>query len=206
MNYEYDVFLSYSRIFPIGDWVKERFLPFLEGYLRNDLKRPPQIFYDSQEIRAGDDYPERLKRGLAHARSLVAVWSPSYFFPPGGWCEYECNVMRFREQQLGYRTSQNPSGLIFPVIVHDGEHFPEYTQRIQSLSCQEYALIGQGFTKTELYCEFQRRMLNWTKDVACGIDSAPPWIPEMNSEAWLNNQLNNSIVITNPTFKPPTLG
>jgi len=131
MVYEYDVFYSYKTGFPFGDWVHEHLLPFLESYLGNALNRNVNLFVDRNGISSGDAWPERIKRALAHSRCLVAVWAPLYF--NSLWCRYECAVMLYRERQLGYRTINNPSGLILPINVFDGEHFPDFAQEIQWL-------------------------------------------------------------------------
>ena len=208
MSYEYDVFLSYYKRKPVGPWVHEYFLDFFPAYLTeamaSTLQREVRIFWDTKEIQAGEDYPSRLKRALARSKCLVAVWSPNYFYN-SKWCQYEYNVMRYREQQLQYRTLKNPHGLVFPVVVHDGEHFPDYAQRTQFFDCREYAVVGQGFKKTESYIEFQTGMRDWTTEVAESLRKAPEWITDMETEAWLNNPLNQSLVIAEPIFRAPTL-
>ncbi|GAK52876.1 hypothetical protein U14_04133 [Candidatus Moduliflexus flocculans] len=181
----------------------EYFLPFLQGYLDNALNKAAQVFYDIDGISAGEDYPARLKQALARSKCLIAIWSPLDF--RSSWCQYECNVIRYREQQLQYRTLENPNGLIFPVVVHDGEYFPDYAKRTQFFDCREYARVGSGFKKTKGYAKFQTEMIDWTTKVADGLHKAPEWIADMETDVWLNNPLNQSLVIDEPIFRAPTL-
>ncbi|MEW5958465.1 MAG: toll/interleukin-1 receptor domain-containing protein, partial [Chloroflexota bacterium] len=182
MNYEYDVFLSYIRDFPFGHWVHETFLPLFQPLLSQALNRPANIFIDTKKISPGDAWHSRLKYALAHSRCLVAVWSPSYFSSP--WCSFELSVMLERESQLGYRSDQNPKGLIIPVRVFDGEHFPDFAQRIHCLDCSNFARVGPAFRKTKKFIKFQDELFEWVPLVAKTIDQAPIWRQE-----WLDAKL-----------------
>lgn len=179
MAYEYDVFLSYKRGFPFGDWVHKHFLPFFEGYVEGALNRPLKTFVDTSGIATGDAWPERLKRALGHSRCLVAIWSPQYFHSE--WCRRECAVMLHREERLGFRTLDNPAGLVLPVCVFDGEHFPERARNIQYLDCNDYFLVGDSFTMAAEYIRFQQELKSWAFEVAGAIDRAPDW-----NESWLH--------------------
>ena len=183
MAYEYDVFLSYRRVFPFGAWVDEHFLPFFRPFLEGALNRSPRIFVDRSGIRTGDAWPERLQQALGFSRCMVAIWSPLYF--NSEWCRRECAVMIHREQQLGFHSLGNPGGLVLPVCVFDGEHFPEIARRRQSLDCRRFFVVGDGFKKTELYVEFQQVVAGWSADVARAISHAPPWSSDLSSRRWL---------------------
>ncbi|MBI1929730.1 toll/interleukin-1 receptor domain-containing protein [Candidatus Poribacteria bacterium] len=180
MGYEFDVFLSYTHAFPFGEWVYQHFLPFFEPFLANALNRTVTVFKDRENISSGDAWPLRLRNALAHSRCLVAIWSPSYF--NSLWCKRELSVMLHRERQLGYRTPENPSGLIIPVTVSNGEHFPNYAKQIQYFDCRRFARVGEGFKKTERYVEFQDEMDRWVPEVAKVINQTPPWRQEWLEE------------------------
>ncbi len=203
MAYEYDVFLSYVRDRPFGDWVHEHFLPFFEPYLRNSLSQPPTIFTDTKGIRPGDEWPQRLKRALARSRCLVAVWLPCYF--RSTWCRYECAAMLHRERQLGYRTTANPQGLILPVTIYDGERFPSFTKGIQCLDCTKYARVGYGFSKTERYVEFQDCLAEWVEGVAQAVTSAPLWKEEWQEESWFAEAITKMGEVPTYKFDRPAL-
>src|ERR1044071_6771954 len=102
MNYEYDVFVSYTDDHVVSQWMHESFLPLFEPFLGNALNRPAAIFYDKVKIQSGDEWRKRLERSVALSRCLVGIWSPIYFQKP--YCMRECIVMLYRERQLGYRT------------------------------------------------------------------------------------------------------
>jgi hypothetical protein len=182
MAYDYDIFLSYKSGFPFSNWVHEVFLPFFEPYVENALNRPLTVFVDRTGIAAGDAWPSRLERALACSRCLVAIWSPIYFHSE--WCRRECELMLHRERQLGLRSLSNPSGLVLPISLFDGEHFPQITREIQTLDCRKYFIVGDGFKKTELYGQFQAEVLNWSGGVAAAIDRAPRWRREWLSRDW----------------------
>jgi hypothetical protein len=48
MEYEYDVFLSYNRKFPHGEWVDDIFFPLFKSYLDEALNKDVKIFKDSR--------------------------------------------------------------------------------------------------------------------------------------------------------------
>ena len=96
--------------------------------------------------------------------------------------------MIHRERELGYQSIANPAGLILPVCVFDGEHFPVIARRRQSLDCRRYFIVGDGFKKTELYVEFQQVMTAWAAEVAEAVHQAPPWSADLLSEEWFRGE------------------
>ena len=204
MSYEYDIFLSYNTEFPFGTWVQENLIPFLRPYTENTINRKVKIFHDRDGISTGDSWPERLKNAIAHSRCMVAVWSPSYF--NSEWCMNECAVMLNREKRLGYRTSTTPNGLIVPICVFDGQHFPEFAKEIQYGDCRDYARVGEGFKKTTRYIEFQDHLVGWTRDIVESINAAPEWAEEWMTDEWLDDVINSIEETTDYKFKKPSLG
>src|SRR5947208_5875856 len=143
MAYKHDVFLSYLHVRPSGTWVHEHFLPYFAFQLGNALNRWPEIFVDRTGIHLGEKWPIRLKKALAHSRCLVGIWTPLYF--QSEWCQCECSVMRHRETQLGYGTSQRPDGLIVGIKVNDGIHFPEFARERQYADFEAFFFDGPAF-------------------------------------------------------------
>ena len=47
--------------------------------------------------------------------------------------------MAKREERLGYRTPENPTGLVYPVVFFDGEHFSPEARRIQSRDLRQWS-------------------------------------------------------------------
>ncbi len=181
MGYKWDVFLSYPHASPSGEWVHETFFPLFSFYLRNALNRPAtSIFIDREGIDPGDSWPYTLQLALAYSRCLVAIWLPDYFHST--WCTRELMVMLYREKQLGYRTRMNSKGLVLPVKVFDGDHFPRFAQRIEHFNCTRFFKVGKGFKNSELYLDFQDELASWTYKVAEAIKIVPEWKSE-----WLND-------------------
>lgn len=202
MAYEYDVFLSYKRGQVFGRWVHETFLPLFKDYLANSLNQnEAKIFCDTQEIAPGAAWPQKLQNALTCSRALIAVWSPTYFHSE--WCKKELSLMLYREKQHGYRTVQNPLGLVLPVKVHDGEHFPEIAGDVQCFDCRDFARIGEGFEKTPKFEEFQSQMIPWVEEVAKIIRQAPPW-----QEEWFNYplEIDPRLEVEQPQCFLPSLG
>jgi hypothetical protein len=201
MAYKYDVFLSYVTESPFGEWVHEHLMPFFKPYLKNTLNQEVNIFVDRDEIYSGDAWPERIKNALAHSKCMVAIWSPSYF--NSTWCKLECNVMLHREKKLGYRTIKNPRGLVLPINIFDGEHFPYYTRRIQYLDCRNFFRVSPGFRKTERYVDFQDLLIKWVYAVANSIKNAPPWSEKY--EIWLDDPVDYFNQPSDSSFRLPIL-
>lgn len=172
-DYQYDVFLSYTRSNLVGEWVQDYFSELFEEYLASALGRPARIFKDTQSIFTGDAWPLRIKEALAYSKCLVAVISPSYF--RSIWCLKECHIMLAREVVEGFGISGNGSGLVIPVIARDGKHHPKYMRDIQSVDFKRFVKKGGAFTNSPRYIEFQDKMEEWTEQVAIAIEKAPPW-------------------------------
>jgi hypothetical protein len=210
-NYEYDVFLSYTHDTPFGPWVRETFFDVFEAWLRQALQgQKPKIFFDTSSIASGTAWPLVIRRGLATSRCLVAVWSPDYFVSK--WCVRECCVMLQREKQLGYRTLENPSGLILPVQVYDRNHFPEavrsFVAETQALDCRDYANPAPMYKQTLRYVELIELIRVWTQRVAQVIYAAPPWRPEWLTPEWLESRplaCEETLRPPEPHFPAPSL-
>lgn len=210
MTYKYDVFISYSRDFPFGDWVQDPFYPLFKGYLKGALWREPEIFIDN-DIQSGDIWNQKLKDALAYSRCLVGIWSSNYF--QSEWCKSECIVMLNRWQRINHELKDKTKGLVVPVSVHDGDSFPSYAKKVQYKDWKLFARLGDGFKKTERWIEFQDQISAWTEDVARAINNAPPWSEEWLSDEWLdaavskwiNESNDKSDVMPDNSFGAPSL-
>jgi hypothetical protein len=174
MAYEYDVFLSYSRKPPVGDWVRNHFFPLLEMWLPQQLPYQAKVFIDEEMgEEPGVQWPGRLRRALLGSKCLVAVWSPSYF--RSGWCVAEWKTMEAREQQLGIGPGADPSRLVVPVRFNDGEHFPDDATTRQWKDLSRWNIPHPHYKDTIEYIEFDRQMQDLTRDIAVLVQSAPAW-------------------------------
>ena len=203
MAYEHDVFISYKSGSLFGDWVYDIFLPNFKEILENALNRDVKLFVDRYEILSGAAWPERIKRALMHSRCLIPILSPTYF--RSEWCNYEYNAFHDREKRLGYRTTDNPGGLIVPIRLFDGEHFPDCAKRIQSFDCRDFLRPAGGFKKTPDHSKFHGLLIEWIqRDLAECISNAPTWSDEF--EMWVENSIEEIQPPTsNLSFKPPIL-
>ncbi len=183
MSYQYDVFLSYNRKFPHGQWVDEIFYPLFVPYLEDALNQKVLIFKDTEEINTGSAWPHRLKNAAVHSKCMVSIFSPAYFLSE--WCMKEFAIMFYRQKQLGYLTQKNPDGLIVPVKIFDGEHFPEYANFLQMLDCRDLFLVGEGMKQAKSYMDLQTRLQRWVYNVAKVIKNAPEWDNQWLEKHWL---------------------
>ncbi len=184
MAYRYDVFLSYNRKFPHGQWVDEMFFPLFVPYLEDALNQEVSVFKDTEDIETGAAWPEHLMNALSHSRCMVSIFSPAYF--RSEWCMKEFSIMYHRQKQLGYLTTAKPTGLIIPVNIFDGEHFPGFAGELQMLDCRNYYRVGDAVKHTSIYIELQGVLQQWVYDVATAIKNAPPWDPGWMEIEWTN--------------------
>jgi hypothetical protein len=152
MDYQYDVFLSYRRGAPVGDWVNNHFYREVMNWLPLEMNRPVTAFKDDKDIALGNHWPETIKQALGLSRCLLCVWSPDYFWHE--WCVAEWKTMAERQRLAGYATPTNPSGLIVPVVFHDGVNFPQEAQNAQSKDFSNYNYQVVAFSQTALYLQF----------------------------------------------------
>lgn len=179
MKYEFDIFLSYNRKHPHGQWVNDVFYPLFIPYVEDALNRKVQVFKDDREILTGSDWERMILNSLLKSRIMVSILSPSYFMSE--WCRREFKIMHHRQIKLGFMSDKNPQGIIIPVRINDGDFFPECVKRIQSLDCRNYFRIGDGFKTTQRFIELQDKLIAWSEEVANAINISPEW-----SDLWTN--------------------
>lgn len=199
-GYVYDVFVSYPHEEQHRLWVHEFFLKGFRNFLRNELGREPRFYVDTEENDPGDAWPSRLMAALGHSRIVIPIWSVEYF--NSNWCRAECAVMLYREKQLGLRSKLRPEGLILPVRLFDGSHYPKFARDIQSLDCTEYNIIYEYYKNTPQYFELQKLLRDsFAKKVAARITGAPPWSADWLASEWLDDSVKQWV--EDPDFKFP---
>ena len=203
MAYKYDVFLSYSRMEPHNEWSIKMFYPLFLSYLKEELNRDAEIFVDTQGIEGGSNWGLKIKNALAHSRCMVSILSPAYF--RSIWCVKEFSVIDYRQKQLGYNTIQNPTGLIVPLRIYDGQHFPQFVNEIQILDCRDFFRVGEGVKQTQLYIDLQTKILQWIPDVATSVLSAPDWNEDWLRDTWLEAPSGNYQINNEPKASQPIL-
>jgi hypothetical protein len=102
----------------------------------------------------------------------------------------------------GYRTPTNPNGLIFPVIVHDGETLPvelSIIQRVEIQSCFNPRMCLDSPQAAEL----DDKLNSVADSIVKSIQNAPDWQNDWQIEAanQFYNQYYNKTG-TNQTILP----
>ena len=169
MSYEYDAFFSYKRDPQSDSWhetVKEKLL----FWLRMELHRPDvRIFFDTEDIRTGARWQQKLADSLRRSKCIVCVWSPLYF--QSKWCVSEWRTFLEREKACQRE-------LVIPAAYHDGESFPGEATAKQMADFSNYTSIMPRFWDTELAVEFEnKRLKSFAKDLATLIKNSPTFDP-----------------------------
>ena len=202
MAYEYDVFISYKS--ESKEWVQNAFRPLFDRHLRDELGgRNISIFMDDPRIENGDAWKNRLRHALAHSRCIVAVLTPSYFHSE--WCTREFSVMMHRAKHYNLLSKESPGGLIAPICVSDGEHFPIPVREIQYEGLHDYYNFAEAFPKTKPYVKFEKQLKKWLPNVARIINRAPDWNPDWLEDEWLEIPHLDLLITGQPLLKSPKL-
>ena len=186
MSYQYDVFISYNRFWQ--KWVENIFQPLFEFWLTAELGRSANVFFDFEQEK-DNLWPKRLGEGIASSALIVPLWSRNYF--SSCWCTHELGHMLQRQDILDKDKSLHTPQVIVPLIIHDGEHFPEGVDLTNALNIAELTNVitkENGATHEKLSAALQ----NWMPNVAKRVENAPPAI--QNGLILLPKLLLNSIM------------
>lgn len=80
-DYEYELFVSYAHADNTGENVG-RVTAIVQAIQAEHLRRTGsqlRVFFDTAEIRTGDDWENRIKTGLRQSKLMLAIISPTYF-------------------------------------------------------------------------------------------------------------------------------
>lgn len=174
-GYEYHLFISYPRSGDVSEWVLNHFLPRLANCLESTMSDVPRIFVD-EEVETGSDWPQKLADALHRSCCLLTVWTPPYF--RSKWCMAEWQTFLSRERNLGFKTSENPSGLVYPVVFSDGDYFPDEAKRTQSRRDLIDCTYPQPqFRNVSKYLEFHDKVGKIAHELDQWLVHVPPWDP-----------------------------
>lgn len=129
-------FTSYARDNRLNaqdDADLQKFVLELENEIRQ-LPRPATnqvLFFDTDNIKVGHEWPESLSQGLRTSRTCVCLYSPSYF--NSKWCGREYQVFRNRRKawmDIPANHDRQPQ-VLFPVIWIPPGSVPASVQSLQ---------------------------------------------------------------------------
>jgi hypothetical protein len=166
-GYQFDAFFSYKRDRHSDRWhenVKDK----LAFWLRQELNREDvRIFFDTEGVRTGMRWSERLSEALRRSKCLICIWSPLYF--RSQWCVSEW--MTFVE-----RSRLCNSRLVMPAAYFDGQNFPADARSIAHLDFSEYTSTMPRFWNTKSAVRFEKECIKpFASDIAEIIRRAPPY-------------------------------
>lgn len=178
-DYDYDVFISYRRGGGARRWVERHFAPTLADCLEFELDHEPRVFFD-QKLEVGTTWPADLGHQLAKSRMLISLWSKNYL--QSDWCALELSHMLARETDLGFRTADNPKGLIAICVIHDGERLPGDLGAIQSFGIREFFNTRMR-EDSQMATDLETALRAHAPTLAGIIELAPPFRPDWPARA-----------------------
>lgn len=178
MDYEHDLFISYSRTGATHTWLKNIFVPVLEERLEFALGRPASIFFDDK-VRSGGTWPVEIGQALGASRAMLALWSRPFL--NSDWCAREMAIMRAREEAFGMRSPANSDGLIAIWTIHNGPP-PGPLALIQNIEIVPYFNTRMRPDSARME-DFYEQICAEETDLAAMIDAAPPFDPNWPSGA-----------------------
>ncbi|MBS1914404.1 MAG: toll/interleukin-1 receptor domain-containing protein [Bacteroidetes bacterium] len=137
-GYNYEVFVSYRK-WKIEKWDgwMQMFVTMLTTYLAPCIGSGA-VYVDYERAEGGVDWPEHLAASLARSKVMLAVLSKDYF--RSDWCKLELELMLRRQELMKGAGGQGDAiRLVIPVVIHDGDSFPEEVRRIQQIKFHDHA-------------------------------------------------------------------
>ena len=95
----FDLFISYAHKDDHDGWITA-FVEVLKREHAEFSPRPLEVFFDLEDIRAMDDWEDRILRGLKSSKLMLAVLSPDYF--DSLYCRKEWEVYLEHELARAY--------------------------------------------------------------------------------------------------------
>ena len=178
-DYEYDIFVSYRR--SDDDWVrgtKENFMRAVSSLLRPSIGKYIRVFVD-EDIETGTAWPNKLANALSKSKLLVPILSRDYF--QSNWCRLELALMLEREKKCGLRCADCPEGLVVPVVIDDGDCFPDPIKAIQASHIHQYAnpFMRNDSPNFEKFADELKS--KFCKDIETAMANVPLFDPEWSA-------------------------
>lgn len=175
-DYQFDVFISYSRLGSAPKWLVNHFVTKFQECLQDQGASSSRVFLD-RTMRKAVHWPSELQKALHRSKIMIAVLTPPYF--DSAWCMAELRSMYEREKLLGFADVDTPQGLICPILYSDSKNFrPEkglYRSwwDFKSLSTPELV-----FQESRDWPLFHQKVTEFAEEVVDLLDEVPPWRPD----------------------------
>lgn len=182
-DYIHDVFVSYLS----GDenwvkWTKSNIVDLLQSNLSPAVGKLKIYHYFGRNQSSGD-WPDDLAKALSRSKLIVPILCKAYFQSP--WCRVELALMHHRVQSVKQKTNQSHD-LIIPLIIHDGDEFPDEVRRITHTKIHDLANPAMRDDSP-----VREKLSQLLKDEVCGrienaLTQAPPFDPSWEQLAGSN--------------------
>jgi len=172
-GYEYDVYISYRRDVLTMRWIEEHFFPMFLSFLDMESPNGASVFFDKRSVMTGSIWPLELERSLQRSRCLLPLFTPVYF--RSELCLRE--LFTFYEREKCTSTQ-----LIVPLVLFNGQVFPDYVKSLKQFDMQPFFITGSAFSKTSKYIDFESAIRDLAKYVVNIVEKSPPF----NAD-WENN-------------------
>lgn len=172
-DYIFDLFISYKRSESAIIWL-QGFISRVEQHFNDNssLNHDLRIFWDKDDIAAGEIWPESLQEAVRHSRSMLGIWSPNYF--RSVWCVSEWKSFRQREEQL----QLGKQGLVIPIRYADGVNYPSEAKEIQAFDFSPHVIFNKKYWETEDAIECEEKIIQLIPAIEKTIHNAPPFSPD----------------------------
>lgn len=160
-NVPIDVFLSYEHSAFTSGWLRE-FLPLFTSWLKEGIGTEPIVF-DPERLLDFQEIPPKTLQALNKTRCFIPILTPSYF--RSEFCLSEL------------RKIKELNKAIVPILLHpiDQANWPvefEDLKKMQMADFSDFAFIGEAFTKSDRYIDFQKALKKFSEEVAKVINNA----------------------------------
>lgn len=177
-QYEFDVFVSYSRAPVTRVWVKRYIIgprdrekrtgvTFVD-WLEQHLGREPRVFYDDHGLEVGDKWADEILAALANSKCIVPIWSKPYF--ASSWCMAEWETFRLRAESTKHT-------LAVPIRLMAKEDLPKSVRGFTIADFREYNNPAPGYPKTERFADFQEALNGFANRVNDLLGDNPDFDP-----------------------------
>jgi TIR domain len=174
-DYEYDICVSYAPDPFWGAWVREKFVPRLDAYLRIEVGR--MRISAEYQIQSGAPWNPNLGRRVARSQLMLPILTATYFKEE--CCVRELALMFEREWLLDLEGSADDYGLLIPIWLGDGVTFPDLIGRVNPLDFRQFADLDLP-NGSQRAADFNSKV----QELAVVIAQTLPRLPEGCSDEW----------------------